>query len=127
MGIYCLGGETERGPSSDSILVLPELLTHLLHFRPASPGNHIVEHANCLRVVDGRVFEHAPKLVVARDVRLVTAQMSDKGDVFWVRMNNSTRALPEIEIERYVGDHWAPDAGLQYVGAGGLEPPIPRV
>jgi len=30
----------------------------------------------------------------------VYARMSTKGDnVFWVRMNNSTRALPEIEIE----------------------------
>jgi hypothetical protein len=25
-----------------------------------------------------------------------------------VRMNNSTRALPEIEIEDYCRDHWEP-------------------
>ena len=34
------------------------------------------------------------------------ARMSDKADVFWVRMNNSTRALPEIEVEDYVRDRW---------------------
>jgi type I restriction enzyme, R subunit len=36
----------------------------------------------------------------------VTARMSDKPTVFWVRMNNSTRALPEVEIEDYVRDRW---------------------
>ena len=34
----------------------------------------------------------------------VMAQMSEKAEVFWVRMNNSTRALPEIEIEDYRRD-----------------------
>lgn len=32
--------------------------------------------------------------------------MSDTAEVFWVRMNNSTRALPEIEVEQYVKEHW---------------------
>jgi hypothetical protein len=32
--------------------------------------------------------------------------MSYKAETFWVRMNNSTRALPEIEIEDYVRDRW---------------------
>lgn len=36
----------------------------------------------------------------------VTARMSDRAEAFWVRMNNSTRALPEIEIEDYVRDRW---------------------
>ncbi|HEY6780101.1 MAG TPA: ATP-binding protein, partial [Thermoleophilaceae bacterium] len=43
---------------------------------------------------------------VARCSRPVTARMSDKTEKFWVRMNNSTRALPEIEIEDYCRDHW---------------------
>ncbi len=43
---------------------------------------------------------------VARSSRPVTARMSDKRERFWVRMNNSTRALPEIEIEDYCRDHW---------------------
>ena len=36
----------------------------------------------------------------------VRARMSEKDEVFWVRMNNSTRELPEIEIEDYVRDRW---------------------
>jgi type I restriction enzyme R subunit len=43
---------------------------------------------------------------VARSSAPVTARMSDKSEKFWVRMNNSTRALPEIEIEEYSRDHW---------------------
>jgi hypothetical protein len=34
------------------------------------------------------------------------ARMSDRPEVFWVRMNNSTRALPEIEVEDYVRERW---------------------
>jgi predicted DNA-binding transcriptional regulator AlpA len=32
--------------------------------------------------------------------------MSDKDEVFWVRMNNSSRAWPDEEIDEYVADHW---------------------
>jgi type I restriction enzyme R subunit len=46
------------------------------------------------------------RIDVARSSRPVTARMSDKSEKFWVRMNNSTRALPEIEIEDYCRDHW---------------------
>ena len=42
----------------------------------------------------------------ARSSVPVTARMSGSGEAFWVRMNNSTRALPEIEIEEYVRDRW---------------------
>jgi len=41
---------------------------------------------------------------VAASSRPVAAKMSDKSKKFWVRMNNSTRALPEIEIEDYCRD-----------------------
>lgn len=43
---------------------------------------------------------------VARSSAPVYARMSDKDGVFWVRMNNSTRALPELEVEEYVREHW---------------------
>jgi len=43
---------------------------------------------------------------VAASSAPVTARMSDRAEAFWVRMNNSTRALPEIEIEDYVRDRW---------------------
>jgi type I restriction enzyme R subunit len=42
----------------------------------------------------------------ARSSVPVTARMSGSSEAFWVRMNNSTRALPEIEIEEYVRDRW---------------------
>jgi hypothetical protein len=32
--------------------------------------------------------------------------MSDKEEAFWVRMNNSTRRLPEAEADEYVRDRW---------------------
>lgn len=43
---------------------------------------------------------------VARSSAPVTARMSDGSEKFWVRMNNSTRALPEAEIEEYSQDRW---------------------
>ena len=43
---------------------------------------------------------------VARSSSPVRAQMSDKGEAFWVRMNNSTRRLPEAEADEYVKDRW---------------------
>ncbi len=43
---------------------------------------------------------------VARSSVPVTARMSDRAEVLWVRMNNSTRALPEIEVDKYVKEHW---------------------
>lgn len=43
---------------------------------------------------------------VASSSTPVKAQMSDGGEVFWLRMNNSTRSLPEIQIAQYVRDHW---------------------
>lgn len=42
----------------------------------------------------------------ARSSRPVTARMSDRDNRFWVRMNNSTHALSEIEMEDYSRDHW---------------------
>ena len=32
--------------------------------------------------------------------------MSDKDDVFWVRMNNATHAWPEEAVDEYTQDHW---------------------
>jgi len=36
----------------------------------------------------------------------VYARMSERDAVFWVRMNNSSRALAEIDIEDYQRDRW---------------------
>lgn len=46
------------------------------------------------------------RLDIAQSSRPVTARMSTKDEKFWVRMNNSTRALPEAEIEDYCRDRW---------------------
>ena len=46
------------------------------------------------------------RIDVASSSQPVRARMSDKSEKFWVRMNNSTRALPEIEVEDYCRDHW---------------------
>jgi hypothetical protein len=32
--------------------------------------------------------------------------MSDRDQAFWVRTNNSTRALGEREADEYVAEHW---------------------
>ena len=43
---------------------------------------------------------------VARSSVPVRAKMSDKDDVFWVRMNNTTREWPEEAVDEYLRDHW---------------------
>lgn len=43
---------------------------------------------------------------VASSSTPVKARMSEGTEAFWVRMNNTTRSLPEIEVARYVRDHW---------------------
>ena len=47
------------------------------------------------------------RIDVARSSIPIRAQMSEKTDVFWVRMNNTTRAWPDAEIAQYVQDRWA--------------------
>jgi type I restriction enzyme R subunit len=41
----------------------------------------------------------------------VMARMSSAEDVFWVRMNNSTRDLGEREANVYIRDHWSTGRG----------------
>jgi type I restriction enzyme R subunit len=47
------------------------------------------------------------RLDVARSSRPVWAKTSRSDRVFFVRMNNSTRELPEGERDAYVADHWS--------------------
>jgi hypothetical protein len=56
-----------------------------------------------IEAVDGIEF---CRIDVAASSAPITARMSDKAEFFWVRMNNSTRALPEFEVEDYVRDRW---------------------
>lgn len=48
------------------------------------------------------------RIDVARSSVPVQARMSDKHEAFWVRMNNSTRKLSEVDTDVYIRDHWAP-------------------
>jgi type I restriction enzyme R subunit len=43
---------------------------------------------------------------VGRSSAPVWAKTSTKPKVFFVRMNNSTRAMPDDEIDQYIDDHW---------------------
>jgi type I restriction enzyme R subunit len=56
-----------------------------------------------IEMVDGT---QVCRVDVARSSVPVRAKMSDKDDVFWVRMNNSSRAWPDEEIAEYIADHW---------------------
>jgi type I restriction enzyme, R subunit len=58
--------------------------------------------------LDGRI---ACRVDVAASSSPVVARMSSGEDMFWVRMNNSTRYLAELEAEVYVRDHWSGGRG----------------
>jgi type I restriction enzyme R subunit len=76
------------------------LTTHLIN---------ALHHSAVMRTrarIDRVVDEDVCRVDVARSSLPVTARMSDGRQAFWVRMNNSTRELPEIEVEEYVRDHW---------------------
>ncbi len=110
-GTLFIGVDDERqaiGLASDLPLVKPPspdgfvnwLTTHLitaLRHTAASRARIRIEAIDATAVC---------RIDVARSSTPVMARMSDKSDAFWVRMNNTTRALPEIEVEEYVRDHW---------------------
>lgn len=50
------------------------------------------------------------RLDVARSSAPVWARTSTKARVFFVRMNNSTRVLPEDQLAAYLDDHWPSDS-----------------
>ncbi len=62
-----------------------------------------------------RIVVHAGheicRLDVARSSRPVWARTSKDERVFFVRMNNSTRPLPEAEFPAYLADRWPAQAG----------------
>lgn len=57
-----------------------------------------------------RIDAFGDRLVCRVDVAAssfpVPARMNGGEEVFWVRMNNSTRSLTELESEVYIRDHW---------------------
>lgn len=51
------------------------------------------------------------RLDVARSSEPVWAKTSKEDRVFYARMNNSTRVLPDAEVGAYAADRW-PDRGM---------------
>jgi type I restriction enzyme R subunit len=58
----------------------------------------------------GRVVAHAGaelcRLDVARSSQPIWAKTSKSQRVFYVRMNNSSRPMPETELNAYLADRW---------------------
>jgi type I restriction enzyme R subunit len=87
-----------KPPSADGLVNW--LTTHLIN---------ALQHPAVMRTrtrIDQVSDEEVCRIDVARSSVPVIARMSDGREVFWVRMNNSTRELPEVEVEEYVQDHW---------------------
>ncbi len=119
-GTLLIGVDDARQPiglSHDLPLVKPQnpdglvnwLTTHL---------SHALTHTAVLRTrarIDAIEGVDICRVDIARSSVPVMARMSDKADVFWVRMNNSTRALPEAEVEEYVKEHWSRTAAPRAV------------
>jgi type I restriction enzyme R subunit len=111
------GGTLVLGVDNDGQVVG---LTHDLPLvKPQSPDGlvnwlttHLVkalQHTPVMRTrarIDQLREAEVCRVDVARSSAPVTAVMSDGREAFWVRMNNSTRELPEREVEKYVHEHW---------------------
>jgi type I restriction enzyme R subunit len=110
-GTLFVGVDDQRraiGLSHDIALVKPPSLDGLVnwlttHLAGALTHTAVMRTRARIETVDGCEI---CRIDVARSSRPVTARMSNKAEKFWVRMNNSTRALPEIEIEDYCRDRW---------------------
>ena len=110
-GTLFIGIDDQRKPIGlryDTPLVKPPNIDGLVnwlttHLIGALTHAAVMRTRSRIEAIDG---VEICRIDVARSSRPVTARMSDKSEQFWVRMNNSTRALPEIEIEDYCRDHW---------------------
>ncbi|MDQ3588117.1 MAG: ATP-binding protein [Actinomycetota bacterium] len=87
-----------RPPSADGLVNW--LTTHLIN---------AVQHTAVMRTrarIDQVAETEVCRVDVARSSAPVVARMRDGREAFWVRMNNSTRELPEVEVGKYVKGHW---------------------
>lgn len=110
-GTLLIGVDDARKPiglSHDLLLVKPPNPDGLVNWLTTHLTNALT-HTAVLRTrarIDAVEGVDICRVDIARSSVPVTARMSDKAEVFWVRMNNSTRALPEVEVEDYVREHW---------------------
>jgi type I restriction enzyme, R subunit len=110
-GTLLIGVDDERTPiglAYDTKVVKPPSVDGLVNWLTT----HLISalrHASVMRTrtrIDQVEGVEICRVDVAPSSVPVYARMSAKDEVFWVRMNNSTRELPEIEIEEYVRDRW---------------------
>jgi type I restriction enzyme R subunit len=111
-GTLLIGVSDERQPiglSHDVVLVKPASADGLVNWLTT----HLVaalRHPAVMRTrmrIDQVDSVEICRVDVARSSAPVRARMSDGSEVFWVRMNNSTRSLPEEQADEYVSDRWA--------------------
>jgi type I restriction enzyme R subunit len=96
------------GLASDLPLVTPKSTDGLVNWLTTHLVNAL-SHSAVMRTrarIDRLNGGEVCRIDVARSSAPVLARMSDGAEVFWVRMNNSTRGLPEIEVASYVRDRW---------------------
>ncbi len=96
------------GLENDLPLVKPQSPDGLLNWLTTHLINAFT-HAAAMRTrarIDQLDGGEVCRVDVARSSTPITARMSDGAEVFWVRMNNSTRSLPESQVAQYVRDHW---------------------
>ena len=117
------GGTLLIGVANDRSLVGLEL--DYPHVRPANADGFVnwltthllnaLDSASVMRM-RARVVTHVGaeicRLDVAPSSRPVWAKTSKAPRVFYVRMNNSTRVLPESEFPAYAADRWPSGAEL---------------
>lgn len=76
------------------------LTTHLIRALDYTAISHVRA-----RIVEHKGVEIC-RVDVGRSPRPLLAETSTKENVFFVRLNNSTRALPDNEHQMYIAEHW---------------------
>ena len=110
-GTLFIGVSDERRPiglSHDVVLVKPASADGLVNWLTTHLAGALRKPA-VMRTrmrIDQIDSVETCRIDVASSSVPVRARMSDKDEVFWVRMNNSTRSLPEAEADEYIRDHW---------------------
>jgi len=110
-GTLFIGVSDERQPiglSHDVVLVKPASADGLVNWLTTHLAGALRKPA-VMRTrmrIDQIDSVETCRIDVASSSVPVRARMSDNDEVFWVRMNNSTRSLPEAEADEYIRDHW---------------------
>ena len=110
-GTLFIGVDDARKPiglANDCALVKPPTIDGLVNWLTTHLINAL-RHPAVMRTrtrIEPVAGVEICRVDVAKSSVPVTAKMSDKDEVFWVRMNNSTHAWPEEAVDEYTRDHW---------------------